>query len=111
LGGRNGERLHAEKDEKGRSVVAMKTMEKLHKGKDERGKSIHSVKAGKERAKTLNSEIDGDGKSTNAVKGGKTTSQQVWESTVDGFRSSAGNVARHNKAQGWNPNARVKISG
>ena len=36
--------------------------------------------------------------------------QQVWESTVDGFRGNAANVVRHNKAKGWNPNARVKIS-
>ena len=37
------------------------------------------------------------------------TNKQVWESTVDGFRSTSGNVAKHNKAKGWDPNARVKI--
>lgn len=35
--------------------------------------------------------------------------RQVWESTRDGFRGNAGNVARHNKANGWNPDDRVKI--
>jgi hypothetical protein len=34
---------------------------------------------------------------------------QVWESTHDGFRGNAGNVARHNIANGWNPGDRVKI--
>ena len=34
---------------------------------------------------------------------------QMWESTHDGFRSNAGNVARHNKANGWNPGDRVKV--
>jgi hypothetical protein len=36
--------------------------------------------------------------------------QQVWESTVDGFRSNAGGVASHNRANGWDPNARVRVS-
>lgn len=34
---------------------------------------------------------------------------QVWESTHDGFRANAGNVARHNKANGWDPADRVKV--
>lgn len=34
---------------------------------------------------------------------------QVWESTRDGFRGNAGNVARHNKANGWSPGDRVKV--
>jgi len=33
---------------------------------------------------------------------------QIWESTHDGFRGNAGNVARHNKANGWDPGDRVK---
>ena len=35
---------------------------------------------------------------------------QVWESTHDGFRGNAGNVARHNKINGWDPSDRVKLS-
>jgi hypothetical protein len=34
---------------------------------------------------------------------------QVWESTHDGFRGNAGNVARHNMSNGWDPGDRVKI--
>ena len=34
---------------------------------------------------------------------------QVWESTRDGFRGNAGNVARHNKINGWDPSDRVKL--
>jgi hypothetical protein len=42
------------------------------------------------------------------VTGGSNTGNQEWESTVDGFRGNPGNVAQHNKANGWDPNARVK---
>ena len=43
------------------------------------------------------------------VKAGKSTTAQVWESTVDGFRSNPGAVAQHNKARGWDPDARVRV--
>jgi hypothetical protein len=43
-------------------------------------------------------------------KGVKVTNSQVWESTMDGFRSNPGVVAKHNRANGWDPNARVRIS-
>jgi hypothetical protein len=35
---------------------------------------------------------------------------QLWESTIDGFVSNAGCVARHNKSKGWDPNARIRVS-
>jgi hypothetical protein len=35
---------------------------------------------------------------------------QVWKSTEDGFISTAGNVAQHNTKNGWDPNARIRIS-
>ena len=35
---------------------------------------------------------------------------QVWESTHDGFRGNAGNVARHNRVNGWDPLDRVKLT-
>ena len=38
------------------------------------------------------------------------TLNQVWESTEDGFRGNPGNVAKHNKQNGWDPNARVRVS-
>ena len=42
-------------------------------------------------------------------RGGYKTSNQVWESLEDGFRRSAGNVAQHNRANGWNPDARFRV--
>jgi hypothetical protein len=80
------EATNAEKDELGRSRNAVKGAETLHQRKDSRGKSIEGVKS----AIRMNS--------------------QVWESTIDGFRSNAGAVAQYNKAKGWDPNARRKVS-
>jgi hypothetical protein len=42
-------------------------------------------------------------------KGGRNTARQTWESTVDGFQGNAGNVAKHNRANGWDPNARKRV--
>jgi hypothetical protein len=42
-------------------------------------------------------------------KGVANTNNQVWESTVDGFRGRACVVANHNKAKGWDKNARVRV--
>ena len=53
----------------------------------------------------MHSAKNNEGKSINAVKG----ATQVWESTIDGFRSNAGNVAQHNRAKGWDPNARFRV--
>lgn len=41
---------------------------------------------------------------------GKSTMSQKWQSTVDGFVSNAGCVARHNKLNGWDPKDRIRIS-
>jgi hypothetical protein len=65
----------------------------LHKEKDENGKSLAAVKGGKEGGK----------------EGSKKTNSQIWESTIDGFRSTAAGVVSHNKANGWDPNARVRV--
>jgi hypothetical protein len=98
VGVRNGERLHREKDDQGKSVVAMRS----HAEKDEFGRSVLAV----ENAKKVHAERDEFGRSLHAMK----NNSQIWESTIDGFRSNAGGVATHNKAKGWDPNARVKIS-
>jgi hypothetical protein len=45
----------------------------------------------------------------NRRAGMKTVNSQVWESTVDGFRSNLGNVVKHNKLNGWDPNDRTQI--
>jgi hypothetical protein len=111
-------KIHREKTIDGKSVQGVKNAkrmnEKVHQEKDENGKSKHAVKAGKKNHKMKNE----DGKSKHAVemgkKGGAISSKivniQVWESLVDGFRSNAGCVARHNIANGWDPGARVKVS-
>jgi hypothetical protein len=43
-------------------------------------------------------------------KVGKASGSQKWQSTVDGFVSNAPRVASHNKKNGWDPNARIRIS-
>jgi hypothetical protein len=40
----------------------------------------------------------------------QTTNSQTWESTIDGFRSTPGNVAKHNRSKGWDPDARIRVS-
>lgn len=42
--------------------------------------------------------------------GGTNTSQQRWQSLIDGHISHAAAVARHNKARGWDPDARIRLS-
>ena len=91
------EKIHKERDEFGRSLLALR----LHEEKDERGRSVHGVKA----AERINAEKDEQGRSLVAMK----VNNQVWESTIDGFRGNAGNVAYHNKLKGWDPSARVRI--
>jgi hypothetical protein len=43
------------------------------------------------------------------ISGPKATSQR-WQSTVDGFISHAPGVAKHNRHNGWDPEARIRIS-
>lgn len=50
-----------------------------------------------------------DKKKKDSQKAAKIASHLVWESTVDGFRSNAGNVARHNIANGWNPSDKRRV--
>jgi hypothetical protein len=63
---------------------------------------LHGLKI----AEKIHREKDELGRSKTAMK----TNNQVWESTIDGFRSNAGAVAYHNKANGWDPKARIRIS-
>jgi len=72
---------HARKDEEGKSVNAKRAAVALHSVKDEMGRSAHTME-------TIN---------------------KRWRSTIDGFESNAGNVANHNRANGWPPEARVKV--
>jgi hypothetical protein len=86
-------KLHEEKDELGRSLIGLKSAEKVHKEKNENGKSKHAVRMGQKGGK----------------KGARNTNSQVWESSIDGYQNNAGAVALHNRANGWDPNARVRV--
>jgi hypothetical protein len=44
------------------------------------------------------------------VEVGRQSGSQRWVSTVDGYESNAPRVASHNRRNGWDPNARVRIS-
>jgi hypothetical protein len=123
-------KLHREKDEKGRSKLAVKaakeSVKKLHEEKDERGKSKNAVKGSKkaheeknEEGKSKHAVMVGNkiheektekGKSKHGIKVAEIMNNQVWKSTIDGFISNAGVVAQHNRKNGWDPNARVKVS-
>lgn len=43
------------------------------------------------------------------ISGPKATAQR-WKSLIDGFVSHAPGVAKHNRHNGWDPNARIRIS-
>jgi hypothetical protein len=51
-----------------------------------------------------------DQRRRDSQKGAASTNSQRWMSTVDGFVSTAGNVAQHNSRNGWDPKAKVKVS-
>jgi hypothetical protein len=85
------------------------------KWRESEGYTTHQSEAGKtggKRASETNREnktgvfgLTTEQLSENAKK----ANSQVWESTEDGFRGNAGNVARHNRVNGWNPSARVRV--
>lgn len=119
-------RVHTEKDEEGRSKnavkagiaaqaartpdqrrqFAMKGAAASHKKKDDQGRSVKSVKA----AETTNAIMTAEQKTSRSRKAAATLHKQRWKSTVDGFESTAGAVALHNKARGWDLGARARIS-
>ena len=45
----------------------------------------------------------------NAIKGGVETGKQRWQSTHDGFVSSAAGVSHHNRKRGWLGSDRIRI--
>ena len=131
-------KLYEIKNKEGKCVHSIEMNKKLHEMKYKDGKSIHAVKIGKiggkighekkdeigrsvlgvKNAERLHKEKNCEGKSVNAVKGGKAvgkeaakvTNSQIWESLMDGFRSTPSSVAKHNKANGWDPAARVRVA-
>jgi hypothetical protein len=110
IGVRNAERLNAEKDQYGRSIQGLKNANRLNAEKDEYGRSVQGVRNAERLNKQLHSRRDEEGKSIVGVKAAKRNNSQVWESLIDGFRGNVGNVAKHNKRNGWDPAARVRIS-
>jgi hypothetical protein len=120
-----GNKTHEARDEDGKSLHALRTLVKVHEEKDKNGKSLAAVKGatktnekkdkngkslqGLKNSDRLNEEKDENGKSLAAAKGGEKTAAQIWESPIDGFRGNAGNVAKHNRANGWDPNARIRV--
>ena len=92
---------HRDKNEKGKSKHGLKAAEKLHEEKDDQGRSVHGVKT----MEKVHAEKDELGRSVVAMK----TNSQVWKSTVDGFTSTAAGVVSHNRANGWDPNARIRV--
>lgn len=124
--GRKGAEVgNAEKDELGRSVNAVKGAMATNAEKTADGKSLNAVKGGRRGAASTHAEKDKEGKSVKGKRAAtilhsvrdevgrsvhaKRTIDRRWRSTVDGFESNAGNVARHNRANGWPPGARVKV--
>jgi hypothetical protein len=79
-----------------------KTSEKYIKDKQKAGRAL--VEKGEGIHARTFEEMSAQGK-----KNGKTTMSQVWESLIDGYRSNAPTVARHNRDRGWDPNARARI--
>ena len=110
---RTAEIAHSEKTEDGKSVLGVKNAERMHLEKTNDGRSVNAIEGGKKRAETMNQEKDEHGKSVHSSnagkKGSRITNSQLWMSTIDGFVSTAGPVANHNKARGWDPNARRKL--
>jgi hypothetical protein len=88
------------------SWLSKKSNAKVHAKKDEKGRSVEAVRA----AESTNRKKNEEGKSVNAVKGAQAVNKQVWESRIDGYRGSPGSVALHNKRKGWDPSARTRVS-
>lgn len=98
------------KNEKGKSITSLKAAEATHSKKDVDGKSIAAKKGGNRTKELGVGFCDPKVQSTAGKIGGKITSSQVWESTIDGHRSTAAAIVRRHNARGWDPDARVKIS-
>jgi hypothetical protein len=105
-GRRAAEACHRQKNEEGKSINAIKCGQASNKKKDNQGRSINAVKG----AIAANASMTPEQKTERSRKAATNTNKQVWESTVDGFKGNAGAVANHNKANGWDPNARVKVN-
>lgn len=69
-------KTHEARNEDGKSLVALKSLEKIHSTKDERGKSVVAVRNGKRNGKRVHEEKDENGKSLHAIKIGKKSHEE-----------------------------------
>jgi hypothetical protein len=114
LGIKNSQRINAEKDENGKSLNSVKggkksgkkAAAKLHLEKDENGKSLTGLRI----AAVIHAEKDENGKSLHGLNAAAVVNSQIWRSTMDGFISTASGVAKHNRANGWPGEARVRVA-
>jgi hypothetical protein len=107
--GRKGaEAANASMTPKERSANGKKGAKAAHKEKDERGRSKNALKAAR---KAMNMGVGVTARTPEKMtEDGKKSAYTLWISTVDGFIGNAGNVYQHNRAKGWDPNARVRIT-
>ena len=129
LGGKKGSAVtNAEKDEFGRSAHAMRTFVAFWETATPEQRSERSKRAGAAADVSMTPEQ----KTERGRKGGLALAEsmtpeqrtekierskrtgiivasQVWESTEDGFKGNAGNVAKHNRANGWDPKAKRRV--
>lgn len=126
LAGKEGSAVtNAEKDEFGRSVHAVKTLVAFWETATPGQRSERSRRAGSAAAVSMTPEqktergrkgglalaesMTPEQITERSRKNGVAAASQVWESTEDGFKGNAGNVAKHNRANGWDPNAKRRV--
>jgi general stress protein YciG len=129
LAGKKGSAVtNAEKDEFGRSVHAVRTLVPFWETATPEQRSERSRRAGAAAAVSMALEQKTERgrkgglalaesmtpeqrteRTERSRKNGVIVASQVWESTVDGFKGNAGNVAKHNRANGWDPEAKCRV--
>jgi general stress protein YciG len=116
-GKKGADSTNREKDELGRSINAVKGATKtLELGIGIFGMTPEEKTAAGRKGAARSMELrvgltarNPEKMSEDGKKGGKASGAQRWHSTIDGFESNAAGVTRHNKANGWDPGARVKV--
>lgn len=100
---------HAVKTPEGKSALGVRNSIRLHSEKDPRGKSVNAAKGGRSGGKACHREKDEKGKSVQGIANAQKLHAQVWESLIDGFRGHIHTVSSHNRRNGWDPKARVRV--
>jgi hypothetical protein len=82
---------------------AQKTHKKIHAEKDDLGRSIHAVEAGKKGAVVSHEKKDDSGRSIHAKEGGNTTSSQKWKDPLhpELGEQNPGNLVRMQIRRGY----------